>query len=192
MDLSSQTLWCQDVFRVSPEDIPKFVGFTNDYYGGATPRGSRIIFSNGESCSSGNHPNPTSSYINTGKLSSHEFDVNGHWILYGKFTWRYPIHNLPCCTSFRPRPISTDLKNLHPIVMSQYPESGSSGKFSSEKIIMTSWFLFFPSVGEKFIFLPRAGTFTNWRMMNRIRTLISFGIFMWISYEEILPKFNTG
>lgn len=47
MDLPSQTKLCSDFFSISPEEIPKFVSFTNEYYGGDQPRGSKIIFSNG-------------------------------------------------------------------------------------------------------------------------------------------------
>ncbi|OWF35753.1 thymus-specific serine protease-like [Mizuhopecten yessoensis] len=47
IDLTSQTQLCRDFFSISPKDIPKFVGFTNEYYGGSSPRGSKIIFSNG-------------------------------------------------------------------------------------------------------------------------------------------------
>ncbi|XP_060082969.1 thymus-specific serine protease-like [Ylistrum balloti] len=47
IDLPSQTKLCSDFFSISPQDIPKFVSFTNEYYGGDTPHGNKIIFSNG-------------------------------------------------------------------------------------------------------------------------------------------------
>ena len=39
---------CQDVFGISAAEIYKRVAFTNAYYGGRTPRGTRIVFVNGK------------------------------------------------------------------------------------------------------------------------------------------------
>ncbi|XP_033734506.1 thymus-specific serine protease-like [Pecten maximus] len=47
IDLPSQTKLCSDFFNITPQDIAKFVSFTNDYYGGDRPHGNKIIFSNG-------------------------------------------------------------------------------------------------------------------------------------------------
>lgn len=38
---------CQDVFDISAAEIYKRVAFTNAYYGGRTPKGTRIVFVNG-------------------------------------------------------------------------------------------------------------------------------------------------
>ena len=39
---------CQVLFSISPAEVSKRVLFTNAYYGGRRPRGTRIIFVNGE------------------------------------------------------------------------------------------------------------------------------------------------
>lgn len=38
---------CQTVFKINPEDVPKNVRFTNDYYGSNNTQQSKIIFVNG-------------------------------------------------------------------------------------------------------------------------------------------------
>ena len=42
---------CQDVFGISRAEIYERVAFTNAYYGGRAPKGTRIVFVNGETCS---------------------------------------------------------------------------------------------------------------------------------------------
>ena len=39
---------CSDVFSVPPQEVYERVAFTNAYYGGSTPKGSRIVFVNGK------------------------------------------------------------------------------------------------------------------------------------------------
>ena len=39
---------CSEVFDIPPEEVYERVAFTNAYYGGNRPKGSRIIFVNGE------------------------------------------------------------------------------------------------------------------------------------------------
>ena len=39
---------CSEVFDIPPKEVYERVAFTNAYYGGNRPKGSRIIFVNGE------------------------------------------------------------------------------------------------------------------------------------------------
>lgn len=39
---------CSKVFNIPPEEVYAQVAFTNAYYGGSRPKGSRIVFVNGE------------------------------------------------------------------------------------------------------------------------------------------------
>ena len=39
---------CQDVYGVSAKEVYERVAFTNAYYGGRTPKGTRIVFVNGK------------------------------------------------------------------------------------------------------------------------------------------------
>lgn len=38
---------CREVFNINPEEVFKRVEFTNSYYGGGHPSGTRIVFVNG-------------------------------------------------------------------------------------------------------------------------------------------------
>ncbi|XP_062571736.1 thymus-specific serine protease-like [Saccostrea cucullata] len=47
LTLESNLIICKDVYKISENMVPKFVQFTNDYYGANHPKGTRIIFVNG-------------------------------------------------------------------------------------------------------------------------------------------------
>ncbi|XP_061175291.1 thymus-specific serine protease-like [Saccostrea echinata] len=47
MTLESHLALCKEVYKISENMVPKFVQFTNDYYGANHPKGTRIIFVNG-------------------------------------------------------------------------------------------------------------------------------------------------
>jgi serine protease 16 len=48
MDLTSNTLLCQQLFGLNADNVEDRIAFSNDYYGGNTPDASRIIFVNGD------------------------------------------------------------------------------------------------------------------------------------------------
>lgn len=47
MTLESNLAICREIFKISQSSVPDFVEFTNEYYGGNQPRGTRILFVNG-------------------------------------------------------------------------------------------------------------------------------------------------
>ena len=50
VDLDYYFEWCKEAYHVSPAEVLEQVDFTNAYYGGDNPRGSRVIFVDGELC----------------------------------------------------------------------------------------------------------------------------------------------
>ena len=47
MDLDHYLRWCSEVFGLKSESVEMSADFTNAYYGGNHPRGTRIMFING-------------------------------------------------------------------------------------------------------------------------------------------------
>ena len=47
MTLDSNLVLCKDIFNIPTSSIQGFVDFTNDYYGSDHPKGTRIVFVNG-------------------------------------------------------------------------------------------------------------------------------------------------
>ena len=52
-DLKHDLDMCSNVFKIPPEDVYQQVAFTNAYYGGDRPKGSRTVFVNGKECKVG-------------------------------------------------------------------------------------------------------------------------------------------
>ena len=50
VDLDYYFEWCKEAYHVSPAEVLEQVDFTNAYYGGDNPRGSRVIFVDGKLC----------------------------------------------------------------------------------------------------------------------------------------------
>ena len=50
VDMDFYFEWCKEAYQVSPAEVLEQVDFTNAYYGGDNPRGSRVIFVDGKLC----------------------------------------------------------------------------------------------------------------------------------------------